>query len=983
MSRVMPIVLALVLCASAGVFGQTGDSSLSGYAKDNSGGVLPGVAITATSPAIMAARTAVTDANGYYRVAALPPGTYTLAVELAGFQTYTREAILLRASANFRVDFDLGLAGVEETVTVTGETPMLEVTKTTFALNIDGEFQRDMPVQARRNWSDFLEMSTGMLQRPIDDNSGRLLYWGHGSSNYSHVAMIEGNMATNYNDASLHRITMSTDVIEDISVKLVGVEAKEPMGTGAQINIITKSGGNNFSGSVGYTYQPYGFYGDNIPEDDPALPKRTRIYQADASVGGPIKKDKVWFFGAYRRADLQGEIGFNDVQATNFRALIPGWDTYTNSTKNHQPFFKVTASLNPNHQLNGYWQYDRTHVDNNRAEFYEKTLITSVGGSMFGAKLASLWGTDTTTQFVVTYNNKSGNDQSTRDLLPGAGPALEFHADSFISGGIIRGTGDVGQGGNIQNIEFSPSSMLIFRGDVTRFVEDWGGSHEFATGVFLAPRLHRNRVTSYLNDGSIFEERLVTTPGFPETQLQDLFAESVPFHQRLVNPLEISTLGARDHDYGFYVQDNWKPTERLSVNIGIRADTVRRYDSLFDVERMNAISVGPRVGFSYLVTGDARNVLRASWGRIHDAVNGRDYATGDRPARSSPSQIDRYDNDLDGVFETQILSPVVDAAFGGFEFHPDLHQPFTDEFIVGFRKQFPGQIAIDIAHVNRVVKDRYGRVDVNGIYPDGPGQPFIGFGRIDPARGVLRQLQNADWNNLEYKSIELTITKNLANNFQFLAGIHRQWQQYNSDGTWNPTDPAGFIEPDKFWGPNQGQLVQPRGSYDHNSYSQFASSYGPSWRKYAIRLSGLWLAPGGLRVSANLRDQSGPFLGYEIDRLDSNDPDVTRFGPARVPVEGGFQTNPLSTTSRIIADNRSVQIQGDVIRIFSMTFAKAIRFADTQEFEVTASIFNMFNSDVYWQWNYRGGTQIFNPNYRTQLNRNEPRGLQLQFNYRF
>ena len=66
-----------------------------------------------------------------------------------------------------------------------------------------------------------------------------------------------------------------------------------------------------------------------------------------------------------------------------------------------------------------------------------------------------------------------------------------------------------------------------------------------------------------------------------------------------------------------------------------------------------------------------------------------------------------------------------------------------------------------------------------------------------------------------------------------------------------------------------------------------------------------------------------------------------------------------------------------------MTFAKALRFADTQEVEVTASIFNVFNSDAFWQWNYRGGTQTWNPNYRTQLNRNEPRGLQLQFNYRF
>jgi hypothetical protein len=980
MLRVLSGFLGVILLATVG-FAQTGNSSLTGYVKDETAGILPGVAITATSPAIMAARTAVTDANGYYRVAALPPGTYTLVVELAGFETHTREAILLRASANFSVDFQLGLSGVEETVTVSGESPMLEITKTTFALNIDGEFQRDMPVQARRNWSDFLEMSTGMLQRPIDDNSGRLLYWGHGSSNYSHVAMIEGNMATNYNDASLHRITMSTDVIEDISVKLVGVEAKEPMGTGAQINIITKSGGNNFSGSVGYTYQPYGFYGDNIPEGDPALPKRTRIYQADASLGGPIKKDKVWFFGAYRRADLQGEIGFNDVQATNFRALIPGWDTYTNSTKNHQPFFKVTASLNPNHQLNGYYQYDRTNLDNNRADSYERIRLSSVGGGLFGVKLTSAWGANTTSQLNVSYNNKGGADSSTLADLPGSGPALRFHEDAFVSGGIIRGTGNVGDGGNVQSLDIRPSSMLILRADVTRYVEDWGGSHEFKTGVFLAPRLHNNNVRNYVNDGFVYEERVVTTPGFPEVQLQDQIGETQAFHRRFVNPTSIERLAMRDRDYGVYVQDNWRPTERLNISVGVRADFVRRHDSLSNVTRMDTTAIGPRVGFSFLVTEDARNVLRASFGRVHEAVNGRDGPSSFRAGVGSVSTLDVYDLNLDGVFETERRTPNVPGSLAGIEFQEGLHQPWTDEFIVGFRKQFPGEIALDIAVVRRVVNDRYAYVDVNGIYPDQPGQPFIGFGAVDPTRGILNQMVNNDWNKLEYNGLEITATKNLSNNFQFLVGIHRQWQHYNKDGTWNPTDPAGFIEPEKF--PSSKQITQPRGFYDNNSYSNFASSYGPSWRKYAIRLSGLWLAPGGVQVSGNLRNQAGPWLGYEIERLDRNDPDVTRFGPPRVPVEGGTQTNPLSTTDRIIGQTRGVQIQADTIRVVSLTVGKRFRFADTQEVEIAASIFNVFNTDVFWQWNYRGGTKNYDPNYRTYLNRQEPRGLQLQFNYRF
>ena len=981
MLRSIAILLLAACCVATGAFAQSGDSSLSGYVRDESGGVLPGVSVAATSPAVMAVRTAVTDSTGHYRITNLPPGTYTLTAELPGFATLRQEEILLRAGASFAVDFQLSLSGVEETITVTGESPMLEITSPTLAVNIDGEFQKSIPVQARRNWSDFLEMTTGMLQRPFDDNTGRLLYFGHATDLFAHVPTIEGNIANAYTDAQLSYITMSTDLIEDVNVKLVGIQAENPMGTGAHINIVTKSGGNRFSGSAGFTLQPDEFFGNNVPEDDPALPKKTRIYQLDASFGGPIKEDKVWFFSAYRRANLDGEIGFNGTQVTNYEALVPGWQQYTNAQKNHQPYLKITAHLNANHQLNGYYQYDRTNLDNNRADAYERIRLSSVGGSLFGAKLTSVWGANTTSQINVSYNNKGGADQSTLDALPGSGLALRFHADTFVDGGIIRGTGNVGDGGNVQSLTFRPSSMLIFRGDVTRYVEDWGGSHEFKTGVFLAPRLHYNRTVNYVNDGFVYEERVVTTPGYPGTQLQDQFAETVPFHQSFVDPTVRNELAMRDHDYGVYVQDNWRPTGRLNISVGVRADFVRRHDSLFNLTRMDATAIGPRAGFSFLVTEDARNVLRASYGRVHEAVNGRDGPSSTRAGGGQVSQRDIYDNDLDGVFETEELTPLLQAGFAGFEFQEGLHQPFTDEFIVGFRKQFPGEIALDIAGVRRVVRDRYARVDVNGIYPDGPGQPFIGFGRVDPTRGILNQLVNVDWNNLEYNALEITVTKNLSNNFQFLVGIHRQWQHYNKDGTWNPTDPAGFIEPEKF--PSNKQITQPRGFYDNNSYSNFASSYGPSWRKYAIRLSGLWLAPGGFQVSGNLRNQAGPWLGYEIERLDRSDPDVTRFGPARVPVEGGTQTNPLSTTLRIISADRSTQLQADTIRVLSMTVGKRFRFGDTQEVEIAASIFNVFNTDVFWQWNYRGGTKIFDPNYRTHLNRQEPRGLQMQFNYRF
>src|SRR5262249_6430104 len=139
----------------------------------------------------------------------------------------------------------------------------------------------------------------------------------------------------------------------------------------------------------------------------------------------------------------------------------------------------------------------------------------------------------------------------------------------------------------------------------------------------------------------------------------------------------------------------------------------------------------------------------------------------------------------------------------GLEFDPSLHQPFIDEFVVGFRKQFPGQVSLDVTGTRRIFRDGYALVDINGFYPDGPLQPFGGFGRVDPNRGIVNQQRNRTWSDVVMTFLETTLAKNLSNNIQAVLSVSRQWQHL--EGTWNPTDPARFIQPDAF--PNDRQLT--------------------------------------------------------------------------------------------------------------------------------------------------------------------------------
>src|SRR6266851_4010133 len=122
-------IVALAIVSAARAAAQTGDGSLRGYVKDQQGGALPGVTVTARSESLLAPVVAVTDSTGYYRLNNLPPGTYVITVELPGFSTHKREGVLMRAGLTFAIDIELTMGAVSETITVSGESPMLETSK--------------------------------------------------------------------------------------------------------------------------------------------------------------------------------------------------------------------------------------------------------------------------------------------------------------------------------------------------------------------------------------------------------------------------------------------------------------------------------------------------------------------------------------------------------------------------------------------------------------------------------------------------------------------------------------------------------------------------------------------------------------------------------------------------------------------------------------------------------------------------------------
>src|SRR5262245_20647584 len=911
------VALAIVIQFLASSAMAQNQGSLRGYVKDEQGGALPGVTVTATSEALIQPSTAVTEADGAYRLVNLPPGPYTVSAALTGFATYRRTDVLLRAGANFQVDIVMKIGALQESVTVAGESPMLEVSKPSNVLNISGEFQREMPIQARRNWSDFLEITPGVHSRPFDDGSGRMVYFGHSTEHFAHVVQLEGAIASNYQDAQITYVSMGADMVADTQVKTGGVDASAPMGVGLNINVITKSGGNKFTGTAGYAYQPADWNGDNVENCSPSAsckpatatavgtPTTAIIKQFDAGVGGPIKRDRIWFFGSIRRADLEAGISRTAVEVQRLHDFAPGAELFNNNTKSTQPYGKITMQAGK-HQIAAFVQQDRLKATGDREYNYSRAFVFSTGGGLYGGKVTSLWGNKMTTTLLASYNNKGGSDASTFEDFVGSGPTITIHRSASLTGGRLIGSGRLVSGSNFDDgngqatYAYAPSTQITLRGDLTYFKDGMAGSHEFMTGFFGAPRSTYDTTSIYLNNGFIMEEQRQVDPNDPSKG-------TIPFHRRTVSPLELTTRMARDRNWAVYVQDNWKPTARLTANIGLRADWVHRFDNVFNVVREDAHILQPRLGFSYLVTKDAKNVLRGSYVRLGEQMMGRDAVTlfGNAGGTAAVAVTDTYDLDANGSFETSFITPPRTGALAAAEFDPNLHQPYLDEGIIGYRMQLPYSIGIDVAGIHREYKDMYARIDINGFYPSGPNQPFGGFGKVDPARGIVYQQTNNSWSRLNYTALEITATKNLSHGFQFMAGINRQWQHMSGD--WNPTDPARFIQPSAF--ANDRLLYMPRGNNEDNSLpintGGTTHTYGPTWQKYRLNFGGTWYAPYGLVMAASYTIEAGPWTGPVVTQLPVGDPQLSVFGPATVTSSTGFTTsNPLSTRMRFAFPTR-------------------------------------------------------------------------------
>jgi hypothetical protein len=291
-----------------------------------------------------------------------------------------------------------------------------------------------------------------------------------------------------------------------------------------------------------------------------------------------------------------------------------------------------------------------------------------------------------------------------------------------------------------------------------------------------------------------------------------------------------------------------------------------------------------------------------------------------------------------------------------------------------------------VAWTHKTFRDSYAQVDINGFWPDAPGQPFGGFGKVDPKSGQIFRLTNRTWARQQYNEMMLTLAKNMSHNFQAMMSIQRQWQR--EDGDWNPTDPARFIQPDAF--PNNRTIWRNQDPVDNNSLATGGTLRNtPTWTPGSFRLAGTWNAPRGVVLSASYTMVGGPWTGPILKQLAANDPAVTRFGPARfngtTPVASGGQANPLATRIRFFYPTRGEgQAALPYVHTLNLKLGYRLKVTGNRQVEVGLNIFNVLNAGRYTEWHRSGANLSYDPNfYLTQDNQQTSRSAQFDATFRF
>lgn len=925
-------------------------AAIKGRVLDPQGALVAGAALTLTGSELQGRKTFVSNEIGAYIFLGLPPGVYQLEATQTGFDAFTQTGIILRAGLTLVLDVKLKVTGIAQKIDVAARgggkaVPIIDIGNPEQKFNVSGEFINRLPLSSRQNWESVWFLVPGAVtigrNGPDGVNFDPQI---HGASERSNIYKLDGFEIGNAFTNQGWTTQFSTEVIQDVQIKTSGRDASTSLGQGGYINIITKSGGAQFHGSASFFSQPRSFNGNNVPG---GVPLDQELHQPDLALGGPLIKDKTWFFASYRRTFLNQGIPRTPAVLQVFTDNGFERPNYDLQERNHRFLGKITHKLTNNDILTLNYLNDgglTLNSDSRDLGTQETTINLHNGGPTYQIS----WVSTPASRLLLNMQYGYRAINSDVDLNGANQPAINRYAATTISAGNLSGQTLILQYGNRAGAAIGSKGARDHHelsSDLSYFKEGLRGQHAFQAGLQWKPRSRIESETFHPGDGRVFNDELRRVIGAE--------VANVTFHRQFRAPTRFLAAAGATTLLGFYFQDRWSPHRRLTLNFGARFDRQTSRDA-FGIERLNSWSADPRVGVSYSLTKSSRDIVRVSWGRIHDIIHNQAAPSfGSR----TPEIRDEWDNDLDGVFETVRVTPAVGLAnapqIGSRLVDPDLHASHSDEFHLGYTRQLPGQFVFDFAYVNRKYQEIIGTLDSNIIYENGL---FRGY--RDPAFDAILLTTNLTNSFQRYQSLEFSLIRNIGSRLQAFCSY--TYQRQVEKGDFKHDDISGYLNP-REWFEND-KLVRP----------------------HILRVNGSYYLPFRFTLAMIFSLQSGEYSGPIVKDLAANDQEVSAHGPRTLTLSNGRVTpNPLFTTRRLAGPRSEGRLQTESVPRLNLRFGKEFRFKENHTLEANVDIFNITNDATPLFFSASANNLSSTTFGRFQSIVQAPRGAQLSIRYRF
>jgi hypothetical protein len=903
--RVGLAILLLVISGLPAAAQQTG--TIAGIVRDPQGGLLPGVTVTVRGDALVSGSQTVTTGDaGAYQFPTLPPGTYAITYELTGFAPLRREAIVVQVARTTRLDVDLSVGNLEETVTVSGESPVVDVSGTVTQTNISKDLYEAIPT-GRNPW-----VMAGLVPGVV---TGRLDVGGtEGAQQYNIEAFGSANSQKSFSidglkvnwaggDGGATMMYYGFEMYDEYNMQTASGTAESDV-SGVYMNMVTKSGGNRYASDHNFYFMNEAMQGTNLDDD-----LRARLglqpgqqtgaagnpidisYDWSSTLGGPIRQDKAWFFGAIRWWRLDqfqiGALNADGTQAIDDNRIR---NFMGKATWQVRPNAKASLLLNKNindrfHRRNPPYLFvedKATGLQEQPAQNYLAQWNQVLGSrGIVDARVGRMWGI-----FPFRYQKDvQPTDISIRDQVRLTRfNAVETHSDNPNERYQAAVTGSY----------FLQSAAA--------------GTHDLKAGVQLSwervqwIRIRNGDYFLELRDGVPLQAQLSNTPINSDHRLQT---------------------------WGVFFQDRWV-VARATINAGVRMDGVSAHlpaqtspAGAFVEERNFAradvfsfpFNIAPRLGVSYDVLGNGRTAVKAYYGRFYNQF-GSQIAESANPNAIVDQAVSWTDHNGNLALDPGELGSFTGFPRGLFPtVDPDATRPYSEEFNAGVEQQLGRDMAVSVSYHRRHHRNGLGILDrartadayapVARTYTD----PVTGQSESITIYSLLpefvtardRYISNVEVLRSDYNGVQFDFQKRMSNRWQMLAGLSLQAHEgYDHNSTYTAVD-----------------LSNPNTSINRANGSVFIDL------PWTFTLSASYVLPYDVMLSGKYTARSGEPLN-------------------RLTVFGGLPASQVSETIRLV--ERGVDRTESVTRFVDLRLAKRLR-AGTATFEPTLDVFNVLNAN--------------------------------------